>query len=73
MKLTIDRFEGKYAVCVQEEKVINIPRYKVPLDAKDGDCLVLENGFFVVKKEETDERKHKVKRFMDELKKKNKM
>jgi len=72
MKLVIDRFEGKYAVCVQEDKVINIPRYKVPIEAKDGDCLVMEDGFFVVQNEETENKRHKVKKIMDDLKKKNK-
>lgn len=72
MKLTIDRFEGKYAVCIQDDKIINIPRYKLPIEAKDGDYLELENGFFIVKKEETEEKRRSVKRFMDDLKKKNK-
>ncbi|OYO43016.1 hypothetical protein C8E03_11626 [Lachnotalea glycerini] len=72
MKLVIDRFEGKFAVCVQEDHVINIPRYKIPIEAKDGDCIEMENGFFVVRKEETEDKRYKVKKFMDELKKKNK-
>lgn len=72
MKLVIDRFEGKYAVCVQEDKVINIPRYKVPINAKDGDCLVMENGFFVVQNEETEDKRYRVKKLMEDLKKKNK-
>ncbi len=72
MKLTIDRFEGKFAVCMQEDKIINIPRYKLPIEAKDGDCLVLENGFFVVKNEETEEKRRSVKKFMEDLKKKSK-
>lgn len=72
MKLTIDRFEGKFAVCIQDENVINIPRYKLPMEAKSGDCLVLENGFFVVREEETQERKRGVRKLMEDLKKKDK-
>lgn len=72
MRLTIDRFEGKFAVCIQEDKVINIPRYKLPIEAKDGDCLELENGFFIVKNEETQEKRRSMKQFMDDLKKKTK-
>ena len=72
MKLIIDRFEGKFAVCMQENKIINIPRYKLPIEAKDGDCLVLENGFFVVNNEETEEKRRSVKKFMEDLKKKSK-
>ncbi|KAB1439404.1 DUF3006 domain-containing protein [Candidatus Galacturonibacter soehngenii] len=72
MRLIIDRFEGKFAVCIQEDKIINIPRYKLPIEAKDGDCLALENGFFVVKKEETEEKRRSVKKLMEDLKKRNK-
>jgi Protein of unknown function (DUF3006) len=72
MRLTIDRFEGKFAVCIQEDKVINIPRYKLPIEAKDGDCLELENGFFIVKNDETQEKRRSMKQFMDDLKKKTK-
>lgn len=71
MRLIIDRFEGKYAVCVQDDNIINVPRYKVPTEAKEGDCIGMENGFFVVKKEETNDRKSKMKRLMKDLKKKN--
>jgi hypothetical protein len=72
MKLVIDRFEGKYAVCVQENNIINIPRYKVPIDAKDGDCLTMENGFFVVNNEETSDKKYNMRKLMDDLKKSRK-
>ncbi|WP_099468438.1 DUF3006 domain-containing protein [Konateibacter massiliensis] len=70
MKLVIDRFEGKFAVCIQEDKVINIPRYKLPIEAKDGDCLILENGFFIVNNEETEERRGGIRKMMEDLKKK---
>ena len=72
MKVTIDRFEGKFAVCIQDDKVINIPRYKLPIEAKEGDFLALENGFFVVKPEETEEKRRSVRKLMDDLKKRNK-
>lgn len=42
-KLIIDRFEEKFAVCEQEDKtMIKIPRYKLPLGCKEGECLVLD-------------------------------
>lgn len=71
-RFVIDRFEGKYAVCEQTEDkaIINIPRYKVPIDAKEGDFLALENGFYVLSKEDTQSQKSKMKKLMQELKRK---
>ncbi|MDF2909080.1 MAG: hypothetical protein K0R34_4401, partial [Herbinix sp.] len=40
-KFIIDRFEGNYAVCEMEDKsFISIPKYKLPLDCREGDCLL---------------------------------
>jgi len=40
-KFIIDRFEGSYAVCKNEDKSFsNIPKYKLPLDLNEGDCLI---------------------------------
>ncbi len=37
----IDRFEGTYAVCESEDSSIAlIPKYKLPSDCKEGDCIV---------------------------------
>lgn len=36
----IDRFEGIYAVCEDENKdLINIPKYKLPLECKEGNYI----------------------------------
>lgn len=43
-KLMIDRFEGNYAVCERDDKtIVKIPKYKLPLGCKEGDCLVLDS------------------------------
>lgn len=43
LKLIIDRFDGSYAVCEAEDKSISlIPKYKLPLDCKEGDCLIID-------------------------------
>ena len=43
MKLIIDRFEGTYAVCEQEDRsTVKVPKYKLPLDCREGDCLELD-------------------------------
>ena len=46
---SIDRFEGDFAVC--EDKItgemINIPKYLLDLNCKEGDIIKFENGLFV--------------------------
>lgn len=40
-KFIIDRFEGSYAICETEDKsMVKVPKYKLPLDCKEGDCLI---------------------------------
>ncbi|HWT26387.1 MAG TPA: DUF3006 domain-containing protein, partial [Mobilitalea sp.] len=40
-KFIIDRFEGSYAVCEAEDKSkTTVPKYKLPLDCKEGDYLI---------------------------------
>lgn len=57
-KFIIDRFEGMYAVCEEENKtIISIPKYKLPIDSKEGDCLILNaDGIYEKDKEATAER-----------------
>lgn len=70
-RVIIDRFEEKYAVCEKPDKtIINIPRYKVPLEAREGDFLEDVNGFYVVMKDETMSKKRYLKTLMSNLKKK---
>jgi len=43
-KLTIDRFEGNYAICENEDKTtLQIPKYRLPLNCKEGDCLIQDD------------------------------
>jgi hypothetical protein len=45
MQVTIDRFEGKIAVCEKSDRtMINIPREKLPTEAKEGDILIIEGN-----------------------------
>lgn len=42
-KLIIDRFEGNYAVCESEDRsAVMVPKYKLPLECREGDCLILD-------------------------------
>ncbi len=54
MKYTIDRFEGNYAICVLEDQSIaSVPKYKLPLGSKEGDCLIQDtDGMFQPDREE---------------------
>jgi hypothetical protein len=43
MKVTIDRFEGEYAVCEKADRtMINIPREKLPAGAKEAISWILK-------------------------------
>lgn len=60
--LVIDRFEKKFAVCEDEEKgIVNIPKYKLPLNCKEGDIIELdERDFYVVAAEKTEEKRQEM-------------
>ena len=59
-KFIIDRFEGNYAVCEMEDKsYISIPKYKLPLDCREGDCLLQDADDMYQKDIETKTTKEK--------------
>lgn len=61
-RLIIDRFEGSFAVCEQEDKTfVNIPKYRLPLESKEGDCLIHDaDGMYQIDKEETKSREKRI-------------
>jgi hypothetical protein len=65
-KLIIDRFEGNYAVCESEDKSTDlVPKYKLPLGCKEGDCLVQDSeGMY---QRDTEATKTKEKRIWDKM------
>lgn len=68
MRVIIDRFEGKYAVCEKEDRsMVNIEKDKLPPEAREGDVLVLEGDKIYIDAVTTDERKRNIKKLMDEL------
>ena len=68
MKVTIDRFEGQFAVCEQEDRtMINIPKGNIPQEAKEGDILVIEGESISIDTAGTAERKKRINRLMDDL------
>ena len=61
-KLIIDRFEGTYAICEdQEKKMFAISLNELPQGAKPGDVLQISGaGEFSVDQEETQRRRKKM-------------
>jgi hypothetical protein len=68
-KLIIDRFEGAYAICeVDDKSMVKIPKYRLPLDCKEGDCLILDSNEMVQKDNEaTDHRNKHIKEKLNRL------
>ncbi|HHY77025.1 MAG TPA: DUF3006 domain-containing protein [Clostridiales bacterium] len=68
MKYIIDRFEGEYAICQDENrKMVNIEKVRIPAEAKEGYVLIHHGDKFIIDIDETNRRKQKIQRLMDEL------
>lgn len=62
MRLIIDRFEGKYAVCEDEEQVLYaVAREELPPGAETGSALTLSlEGTLLLDLEETRRRRDRI-------------
>jgi len=61
MHVTIDRFEGNFAVCEKDDrKMINIDQLRLPPEAKEGDVLAINGDAITVDLEETQKRKEEI-------------
>ncbi|MBQ7066967.1 MAG: DUF3006 domain-containing protein [Lachnospiraceae bacterium] len=60
--LVIDRFEENIAICQKEDKtLVKIPKYKLPLQIKEGDFITTDSkGVYVIAKEKTEEKKQEI-------------
>ncbi len=68
LKIIIDRFEGKFAICeTEDKKMINIDRNLVPTAAKEGDILDIEGDSVTLDTEATIKRKKDIDKLVDEL------
>lgn len=68
MKITIDRFEGKYAICEKEDKgMIEIELKNLPNGVKEGDILHIDNEIITIDEAATKSRKEYIKSLMDKL------
>lgn len=68
MKYIIDRFEGDFAICEDENgNIVDIKKDKIPREAAEGDVLIIEDENIMIALLETEERKKQIKTLADEL------
>lgn len=68
MQLIIDRFEGGFAVCEDENrKMVNIDRGKLPPEAREGDVLYVDGAEYKIDTEAANARKRELKKLMDDI------
>lgn len=61
MKITVDRIEGEYAICEQENRqMINIPLKDIPFLLKEGDVIEINGNSYKFDAEETKKKKKKI-------------
>ncbi len=68
-RFIVDRFEGNFAVCETEEKVmVNILKENLPQEVKEGSILYQNvNGLFVIDNTETHKQKELIKKKLKNL------
>ncbi len=68
MKVTIDRFEGNYAVCEANDKsMLTIEKSKLPRSAREGDILIISGDKITIDVKGTREKKKNIKKLVDDL------
>lgn len=69
MMLSIDRFDGVYAICEgDDEKLYAIEKSELPKGSKPGDVLRLSSdGSLTLDEDETKRRKERIKKLQDRL------
>jgi hypothetical protein len=61
LKVIIDRFEGDYAVCENEDRtMVDILSSKLPREAQVGDILIIEGSTIILDIEGTKSRKKEI-------------
>lgn len=65
--IIIDRFEGKYAVCEENDKQILIEKEILPSNAKEGDVLEMFEGHYFINSDETEKRREEINSLQDDL------
>lgn len=66
MNVTIDRFEGKFAVCEKENRqMIDIEKSRLPEMCKEGDILNIKNDIITIDLEATKKRKKEIEKLTE--------
>jgi hypothetical protein len=61
MRLIIDRFEGDFAVCENDNKImVNISKKELPSEVKEGDVIYKYDEKYIIDLEETKKRKQEI-------------
>lgn len=68
-KYTIDRFEGKFAICENRDsgEMVKIERIKLPSNIKEGTIIKKINNEYIEDIKETEEISKRIKKKMDNL------
>jgi hypothetical protein len=68
-KYIVDRFEGIYAICENEDKeFLNVKAELLPPETKEGDCLYInEDGEYFIDIETTKENWDRIRSKLDNL------
>ena len=68
MKLIIDRYEGRYAVCEKDDQeMVNIQILNLPINSKVGDILNIENDEILSDIKSTNDRKKYIEKITKDL------
>jgi hypothetical protein len=62
--LTIDRFEGEYALIEMNHRIFHIPKVLLPKSAREGDVITIQ---ITVEKEAVKNQRESVDKLADEL------
>lgn len=68
MKLIVDRFEGEYVVCEQEDRtMVSIHRTQLPRILNEGSCLLFDGEQYTVDEKEEEVRRKRIQGKMESL------
>lgn len=66
--LIVDRFEGSFAVCEQEDgSMVDVDMKLLPEGTREGDVLKFDDGIYTVDAAATADRAQRIRSLMDEL------
>lgn len=69
LSFSIDRFEENFVICEVKEtnEMINISKNLLPINAKPGDILKIENSELIIDFEKTKNEQKEIKKLVDSL------